>query len=314
MLSWRMAEWRKRRREGPSLRAALAGGLALACLPGWQTGSGLDPQPAQQSGWMVRTDVAPNREPVDVALVLAVDVSRSMSARELRIQRDGYAVALAHPQFIRAVQSGAHGRIAITMFEWAGTGFVRQVFDWTLVETDTDVQRLSEIIGRSDPVPQRRTSISGAIAHGLTRLEAAPFAGFRKVIDISGDGPNNQGVAVLEARARALEKRVIINGLPMMTRDGPGRGFGIADLDSYFANCVIGGPGSFLVPVTGWEQFPEAIRRKLILEIGGRTPPRRHIVRAQSLENRSLPNPDGSYDCLIGEKIWEQRQWIFDDR
>lgn len=291
MLIWLMASWFDQGLARLALLAALVAGSALA-LPA----------------------IPEAREPVDVTLVLAVDVSRSMSARELRIQRDGYAAALAHPDFLSAVQMGAYGRVAITMFEWAGTGFVRQVFDWTLVENRADVQRLSGIIGRSDPVPQRRTSISGAIAHGLARLEAAPFAGFRKVIDISGDGPNNQGGAVLEARARALERKVIINGLPMMTREGPGRGFNIADLDVYYANCVIGGPGSFLVPVTRWDQFPEAIRRKLVLEIGGMTPPRPRILRTQALETRPLPNPDGSYDCLIGEKIWEQRQWMFDDR
>jgi hypothetical protein len=228
------------------------------------------------------------REPVDVALVLAVDVSRSMSPRELEIQRDGYAAALAHPDVIRAIAQGAYGRIAVTMFEWAGSGSVRLVLDWTLVESAADAERVAETVRRSQPFPQRRTSISGAIGHGLARLDAAPYEGFRKVIDISGDGPNNQGGPVLEARAKALERRIVINGLPLMTREGPGGGFNIDDLDVYYANCVIGGPGSFLVPVTQWDQFPEAIRRKLILEIGGIVPLQTTVRLAQAFGSQGL--------------------------
>lgn len=254
------------------------------------------------------------RDPVDVTLVLAVDVSRSMSPRELKIQRDGYAAALAHPGVVRAIAQGAYGRIAVTMFEWAGSGSVREVFDWTLVETAEDAERVAETVRRSQPFPQRRTSISGAIDHGLARLEASPYEGFRKVIDISGDGPNNQGGPVLEARAKALERRIVINGLPLMTREGPGGGFNIDDLDAYYSNCVIGGPGSFLVPVTQWDQFPEAIRRKLIQEIGGIVPLQPPVRLAQAFGSQGLRPAVEPYDCLVGERIWEQRQWIFDDR
>jgi hypothetical protein len=120
------------------------------------------------------TAAAHAREPVDVALVLAVDVSRSMSPRELKIQRDGYAAALNHPDVVRAISQGAYGRIAVTMFEWAGSGSVRQVLDWTLVETGADADRVARTVRRSEPAPQRRTSISGAILHGLSLLDAAP--------------------------------------------------------------------------------------------------------------------------------------------
>lgn len=253
------------------------------------------------------------REQVDVALVLAVDVSRSMSARELEIQRDGYAAALSHPDVIRAIGQGAYGRIAVTMFEWAGNNTIREVFDWTLVETGADADRLSAIVGKSQPVGMRRTSISGAILHALRRLEEAPVDGFRKVIDISGDGPNNQGQPVLAAREIALANRIVINGLPLMTSDGPGSGFNIADLDAYYSECVIGGPGSFLVPVTSWDQFPEAIRRKLILEIGGLPAMEQSVVPAQASPGSGFRPSSEPYDCLIGEKIWQQRQWMFDD-
>lgn len=253
------------------------------------------------------------REPVDVALVLAVDVSRSMSPRELTIQREGYAAALNHPDVVRAIAQGAYGRIAITMFEWAGNGSIREVFDWTLVESADDADQLSALVLQSMPLAQRRTSISGAINHAVKRLDEAPFEMFRKVIDVSGDGPNNHGGPVLNAREEALAQRIVINGLPLMTSDGPGGGFNIGDLDTYYAECVIGGPGSFLVPVKSWDQFPEAIRRKFILEIGSLPEELRQIAPAQASPQPLRP-ASAPYDCLIGEKIWEQRQWMFDDR
>ena len=254
------------------------------------------------------------REPVDVALVLAVDVSRSMSPRELGIQREGYAAALNHPDVVRAIAQGAYGRIAVTMFEWAGDGSIREVFDWTLVETAADADQVSALVLASMPLAQRRTSISGAIKHAVKRLDEAPFDGFRRVIDISGDGPNNHGGPVLRAREEALASRIVINGLPLMTSDGPGGGFNIGDLDAYYSECVIGGPGSFLVPVKSWDQFPEAIRRKLILEIGSLPDELPAVVPAQALPASPFPRPSTEpYDCLVGEKIWEQRRWMFDE-
>ena len=152
------------------------------------------------------------------------------------------------------------------------------MFDWTLVQSAADADAVSDAVRNSSPVGLRRTSISGAILHALKRLDDAPFDGFRKVIDISGDGPNNQGQPVIEAREVALARRIVINGLPLMTSDGFDGGFNIPDLDAYYGDCVIGGPGSFLVPVTSWDQFPEAIRRKLILEIGGLPPVEQTVV------------------------------------
>lgn len=265
------------------------------------------------AGLLMTVPGAQAREPVDVALVLAVDVSRSMSPRELSIQREGYAAALNHPDVVRAISQGAYGRIAVTMFEWAGETSTEQVFDWTLVETGADADALSAIVRNSKPRGQRRTSISGAILHAVKRLEEAPFDGFRKVVDISGDGPNNQGQPVLAVREAALGRRIVINGLPLMTGDGAGSGFNIPDLDVYYSECVIGGPGSFLVPVTSWDQFPEAIRRKLILEIGGLPLTPQMVVPAQAPPPLSLQLSSEPYDCLIGEKIWDQRQWMFDD-
>ncbi len=244
-------------------------------------------------------------EDVDVMLVLAIDVSRSMSPAELALQRQGYAEAIRHPDVVRAIRQGAYGKIAVTMFEWAADYNIKEVFGWTLVESQADADRLSDQILAFPTFGQSRTSISGAIRHATALIEAAPHDGYRRVIDISGDGPNNQGEPVLEARQAALALDLVINGLPLMTRDGPGAGFGIAELDSYYADCVIGGSGSFLVPVDSWEQFPEAIRRKLVLEIGGLAPDHLSVVPVQAAEPA---------DCLIGEKIWRDRMWNNDFR
>lgn len=225
-----------------------------------------------------------------------------MSTDELRIQREGYAAAINHPDIVRAIAQGAYGRIAVTMFEWAADFNQREVFGWTLVESQADADRLAKLIREAPATGQSRTSISGAITRGVELMLAAPYQGFRRVIDISGDGPNNQGAPVVEAREAALARRIVINGLPLMTQGGYG-GFNIGALDLYYADCVIGGPGSFIVPVSSWEQFPEAIRRKLVQEIGGITEPPSLVVPASGRE---------PVDCMIGEKIWRQRQWMFD--
>lgn len=239
------------------------------------------------------------QETVDVALVLAVDVSRSMSPEELQIQRRGYAAAISSPQVMRAIEQGAHGRIALIMFEWANDTHARVIADWTLIEKTEDAQGFADRILLKEAYSQRRTSISGAIATAAGMLEAVPFLADRRVIDISGDGPNNHGAPVTLARDAAVERGITINGLPLMTTGGPGAQFNIADLDVYYRHCVTGGPASFVLPVTNWAQFPEAVRRKLILEIGGRQPAPPQVIRAQFSERQR-------YDCLVGEKIWQR--------
>lgn len=245
-------------------------------------------------------------ETVDVALVLAVDVSRSMSFEELRIQRKGYASAISSPEVLRAIRQGAYGRIAVTLFEWAVDSYFREVVSWTVIETAADAEAVSAKLLAENSRAERRTSISGAIRHALDVLDFAPVRADRRVIDISGDGPNNQGVAVTTLRDMAVAAGVTINGLPLMTDSGFGSQFNIPDLDRYYENCVIGGPGSFVIPVNNWDQFAEAVRRKLVLEIGRLEPSQPKVIPAQF----KRPDP---YDCLVGEKIWQQRQWRFDD-
>ncbi len=241
---------------------------------------------------------------VDLELFLAVDVSRSMSPEELDIQRRGYAEALTSPEVTQALRSGLYGKIALTYVEWAEDYAQRVIVPWTLVETTEDASKIAaRLTAHFDP-SLRRTSISGALNYAAQGFEDNGFKGLRRVIDISGDGPNNQGTPVLDARADALARGIIINGLPLMTQDALSNVWGIPDLDIYYEHCVIGGPGSFVIPVHGWVQFPDAVRRKLVLEIAG-LPAIPKVYKAQAVQQ-------APYDCLLGEKMWRDRRSFFD--
>ncbi|MEM6305897.1 MAG: DUF1194 domain-containing protein [Pseudomonadota bacterium] len=254
------------------------------------------------SASLAGAQTTPSETEVDLELFLAVDVSRSMSAEELELQRRGYAEALASKDVIAALRSGLLGRIAVTYVEWAGPGSQREVVPWTLVESEADATAIAQKLTAHFDGGMRRTSISGALTYATAAFENNGFKGLRRVIDISGDGPNNQGRPVLRARAEAIARGIVINGLPLMTQDALSSIWGIPDLDVYYTNCVIGGPGAFVVPVYGWSQFPEAVTRKLVLEIAGVAPAPR-VIRAQAAP---------AYDCMIGEKMWEQNRSFFD--
>lgn len=232
---------------------------------------------------------------VDLELILAVDVSLSMTQGEIEIQRRGYAEALVSEDVLRAIHfGGLHRQIALTYVEWAGPSSQRLIVDWTLVRTRADAEAFAAELTASFDNPLPRTSISGIIDHSMSRFENNGFVSDRQVIDISGDGPNNGGRPVLAARADAAARGITINGLPLMTREGRYRQFDLADLDLYYHHCVVTGPTSFVIPVLRWEDFPDAVRRKLILELSESRPVQTPLHRI-----------DG-YDCLIGEKIWDQ--------
>lgn len=239
---------------------------------------------------------------VDVELVLAVDVSRSMSLQELEIQRRGYAKALSSPEVISAIQQGLLGRIAVTYVEWAGAYSQRVIVPWTLIATKDSAQRVARQIAATKDPGLRRTSIANGLTYAAAQFDDNGFAGLRRVIDVSGDGPNNQGPPVLPARDAVLAQGITINGLPLMTTDALSAMWGIPDLDDYYLNCVIGGLGAFVLPVLSWDQFAPAVKRKLILEIA------QGEVRAMPVQyNKPAP-----YDCLIGEKMWNQNRAFFD--
>ncbi|OSQ51233.1 DUF1194 domain-containing protein [Marivita geojedonensis] len=259
--------------------------LALLCL--------LLPRPAQTQAVEVE---------VDLELVLMVDVSRSMTERELEIQRRGYAEALRSDAVFAALQSGLLQTVAMSYVEWAGTQEV--VIDWRVLHSRADLDAFAEILtSRFDPA-LRRTSISEALIFGARMIETNAFRGLRRVIDISGDGPNNQGRAVTVARDAVLAKGITINGLPLLTQEGMGSAWHLDGLDIYYETCVIGGPGAFVIPVFDWDDFAEAVQRKLVLEMVSRPVPPR-IIPAQA-------TPRDPTDCLIGEKIWQERRRYWD--
>lgn len=248
--------------------------------------------------------IPPAQVEVDLELFLAVDVSRSMTPQELDIQRRGYASALRSEIVQKAIQSGLLGRIALTYVEWAENHAQRVIVPWTQIASAADAARVAAQITANFDDGMRRTSISGALDYARASFQTNGFRGLRRVIDISGDGPNNQGRPVLEARADTLAEGITINGLPLMTEDALSNIWGIPDLDIYYTRCVIGGPGAFVVPVRGWAAFAGAVRRKLVLEIAAR-PVAPRVIKAQ----HTTPPP---YDCLVGEKMWDQNRSYFD--
>ncbi|WP_244597720.1 DUF1194 domain-containing protein [Roseitalea porphyridii] len=237
---------------------------------------------------------------VDVELVLAVDVSGSMRFNELQIQRRGYAEAFRSRAVHEAITGGLIGEVAVTYVEWARADLQRVIVPWTLIAGAEDAEAFA---GRLESAPisnMRNTSISGAILYGIASIEENAFDGLRRVIDISGDGPNNQGGRVDVARDEAIDRGIVINGLPIMAEPWMGGlGFNISGLDVYYRDCVIGGPGAFLLPVEDWDGFPEAVRRKIVLELAGGQP---------AGPARAVPPPvrlaqEQPIDCTIGEKL-----------
>jgi Protein of unknown function (DUF1194) len=237
---------------------------------------------------------------VDVELVLAVDVSYSMDMDELAIQREGYAQAIVSKEFLQALKAGPNGKIAVTYFEWAASTDQKIIIPWRLIDGPETADAVAAEIMKTPIRRASRTSISGAINFAMPLFEENPYRGIRRVIDISGDGPNNNGMPVTAARDAALEKGVIINGLPIMVKEPSYSTMDIDNLDFYYEDCVIGGPGSFVVTIKDRDKFKEAIRTKLLLEVAGRQP-ERPVVPAAS------QNRDPRVNCLIGEKIWQDR-------
>jgi len=242
--------------------------------------------------------------PVDLQLVLAVDVSRSMDEDEQRLQRAGYVAALRDPGVIQAIEGGPLGRIAVTYVEWAGQGLQSVLVPWTLIDGPAAAERVAADLAAVPLQRMRRTSISDALAFSAAHFEGSGFVSSRRVIDVSGDGPNNNGFLVTAARDAVLEQGITINGLPIMLNTAwPSGFFDVRDLDLYYEDCVIGGFGAFIVTVQDVGEFAGAIRRKLILEIAGRQPPAR-VVPAQWTDPQT-GRPTEPVDCQIGEKLWD---------
>src|SRR5450432_2121375 len=272
------------------IAGALAGGdVASIAAPG--------PKPGQHlaDGRLSDKDGAAT---VDVELILAVDVSYSMDMDELAIQREGYAQAIVSKEFLQALKTGPHGKISVTYFAWTASSDQKIIIPWRVIDGPETADAVANEIMKTPIRRASRTSISGAIYFAMPLFDENPYRGIRRVIDISGDGANNNGSPVTIARDTALAKGITINGLPIMVKEPSYSTMDIDNLDWYYEDCVIGGPGSFVVSIKDRDKFKEAIRAKLLLEVAGRTP-ERPVVPVVEKEPR--------VSCLIGEKIWQDR-------
>ncbi len=254
-------------------RSANLSAVALVCLAGAATAEEL---------------------PVDLELVLAVDVSRSMDKDEQHLQREGYVEAFRSPKVLQAIRSGPYGRIAVAYVEWGDPSRQALVMPWRLIDDAASAEAVSRFLAE---VPINRfstTSIAGALRYSADLFDGNGFAGERQVIDISGDGPNDVGLPVVPARDAAISLGITVNGLPIMIHTQLDDELpSIEGLDFYYEDCVIGGPGAFVVTITEPDQFATTIERKLILEIAGRPNLSNSVVEVE--------RPD-HMDCLAGEK------------
>ena len=221
-----------------------------------------------------------------------------MDVDEQRFQRDGYVAAFRHPEVLEAIRSGPLGRIAVTYVEWAGPENQLTVLPWTLIDGDGAARALA---GRLSSAPMSRytgTSISGGLLFAAATFANNGYTGSRQIIDVSGDGPNNRGLPVHPISAGITGSGITINGLPIVVK-APSGPYSIVNLDVYYEDCVIGGPGAFLIAVHDMSQLALAIRRKLVLEIAG-------------WQLQPIPVSETSrqarIDCLIGERLIER--WL----
>jgi hypothetical protein len=204
---------------------------------------------------------------VDVLLVLAVDVSRSVDEDEARLQREGYRAAVCDPQVVEAIRGGMIGAVGLAYVEWAGAEYQRLVLPWTRIAQMAQAQRWSEALADAPRASLSWTSISGALDFSRGVLADAPFEATRRVIDVSGDGVNNSGGPVELARDRVVADGITINGLPIVN-DRPTFGrMPPVPLDEYYRDSVIGGPGAFVIVAEDFTSFGNAVKRKLIREI-----------------------------------------------
>jgi hypothetical protein len=212
--------------------------------------------------------VASAQTMVDLQLALAVDASGSVNTTRFELQRKGYVAAFRDKQVLGAIRGGATQSIAVAMFQWTGPVLQRQIVPWTVVKNEATAEAVASLMATTPrQLYSGGTSISGAIDYAMKWFPQSPFRGERRVIDVSGDGANNAGRSVRRARDEAVADGVVINGLPILSVE--------PDLDDYYKENVIGGPGAFMIVAKDFDTFADAILRKMILEIamGSRSRP-----------------------------------------
>jgi hypothetical protein len=222
-------------------------------------------------------------DPVDLLLVLAADVSRSVDAGKFQLQREGYAAAVSNPQVLGAIQSGRRGRIALTYVEWSGVGSQKVVIDWTTISDADSAKGFGDRLLEAPRAFADRTSISGAIEFALGQLARAPYDSPRRTIDVSGDGTNNAGRDVALARDEALAKGVTINGLVILSDTplawNPDHTNPPGGLENYYRNNIVGGVGAFVLAAENFNSFGQAIIKKMIAEVALAEPARDTLAR-----------------------------------
>jgi len=272
---------------------------------------------------------AQDKPDVDLALAMAIDISGSIDPDEAKLQREGYVLAFRDPIVVKAILGGAHGRIVVAYYEWSDSYLQKLLIDWTLLDSEASITAFANRLADSPISIARRTSISGAIRYAIPLFGRSPYEAERKVLDISGDGSNNDGGLVTDMRTEALKERIAINGLPIMNdRPNP---FGFpseADLDQYYLHCVTGGPRTFVEVARNFEDFPRAVRKKLLQEVADLGPRsdvdtaaialRDGVQLAQAKKPRGgdedytrFVRPGYEPGCDIGEKrsreFWQRR-------
>jgi len=211
---------------------------------------------------------------VDLELVLAVDVSRSIDEVEAELQRRGYIEALNDQRVLDAILSGEHKRIAICYVEWAGTHYQMPVIDWTVIDSEPAARRFTEKLAEAPRTSQSWTAVGAALAYSAQRFEVSGVVSKRRVIDVSGDGRTNDGPPAEVVRDKLVAQGIVINGLPVvMNRLNFGRPPDVG-LEKYYEENVIGGPGSFSITAASFDDFGRAVRNKMIREISSRDLPR----------------------------------------
>jgi len=234
---------------------------------------------------MLAVTSAPVRaaEQVDLLLVLASDVSRSVDTRKFQLQREGYAAALSNPRVIEAIKSGPHGRIAICFIEWSGATSQKVVIDWTIVSDMASARKIGDQMLELPRSFADRTSISAGLEYAMNQLEQAPFQATRRTIDVSGDGTNNSGRDIASVRDEVLAKGVTINGLVILSDTplpwNPEHTNPPGGLDEYYRRNVTGGPGSFVMVAENHNSFGQAIVKKMIAEIAWLEPEKPTFAR-----------------------------------
>jgi hypothetical protein len=269
------------------------GAAAIAGLSGSWTGGLAAPKAGP-----VLADRSPSAIAVDTELVIAVDVSYSMDPDEQALQREGYITGITSREFMHALRGGMHGKVAVTYFEWAGPYDQKIVVPWRLIDGPEAADAFANEISRAPYRRASRTSISSALTFAKPLFDGSGYRGIRRVVDVSGDGANNSGGLVTLVRDDLVGSGITINGLPIMLKRPNSFTMDIDNLDVYYEDCVIGGPGAFVIPIREREQFKEATRTKLVLEIAGHTPQPR-VIPAQATAPR--------VSCSIGEQMWRDR-------